>query len=110
MADAVPGVEAATTSVQAELRIFVGKDLRLAGPKRVSYLQAVGGVGGAKLAGLDEEGEETCDEQEQVDRMIEAAHWSIWYFRRWALTCLRRTELRVASDLALRCSQEFEAD
>jgi hypothetical protein len=68
LADAVPGVEAASTPVKSELGVFVGKDLGLACPEGVSYLQAVGGVGGAKLAGLDEEGEESGDEQEQGKR------------------------------------------
>src|SRR5580704_2245779 len=49
LADAVPGVETAATTVKSELGIFVGKDLRLACPERVSYLQAMGGVGGAEF-------------------------------------------------------------
>ncbi len=73
--------------MESELGVFVGKDLGLACPKGVSYLQAVGGVGGAKLAGLDEEGEESGDEQEQGNRMrgSEAEHCSLWYLRRQAL-------------------------
>jgi hypothetical protein len=76
LADTVPGVEAAAASVKPELGVFVGKDLRLTRPEGVGYLQTVGGVGGAELAGLDEEGEESSDEEEQRDwiRGSEAAH------------------------------------
>jgi hypothetical protein len=76
LADTVPGVEAAAAPVKAELGVFVGEDLGLACPEGVGYLQAVGGVGGAKLAGLDEEGEEGGDEKEQGNRMggSEARH------------------------------------
>ncbi len=72
--------------MKSELGVFVGKDLGLACPERVSYLQTVGGVGGAKLAGLDEEGEESGDEQEQGNRMrgSEAGHCFLWYLRRQA--------------------------
>jgi hypothetical protein len=38
LADAVPGVEAAATTVKSELRVFVGKDLGLGCPEGVSYL------------------------------------------------------------------------
>jgi len=55
--------------MESELGVFVGKDLGLACPEGVSYLQAVGGVGGAKFAGLDEEGEESGEKQEQGNRM-----------------------------------------
>jgi hypothetical protein len=81
LADAVPGVETTATTVESELRIFAGKDLGLRCPEGMSYLKAVGGVGGTKLAGLDEEGEESGDKQEQGDRMrgCEAEHWSPWY-------------------------------
>jgi hypothetical protein len=73
--------------MEAELGVFVGKDLGLACPERVSYLETVGGVGGAEFAGLDEEGEESGDEQEQGNRMrgSEAEHCSLWYLRRQAL-------------------------
>jgi hypothetical protein len=76
LTDAVPGVEAAATAVESELRVFVGEDLGLSCPKGVSYLQAVCGVGCAELAGLDEEGEESGDKQEQGDWMrgSEAGH------------------------------------
>jgi hypothetical protein len=62
--------------VESELGVFVGKDLGLGCPEGVSYLQAVGGVGCAELAGLDEEGEESGDKQEQGDwrRGSEAGH------------------------------------
>jgi hypothetical protein len=62
--------------VKAELGVFVGKDLGLACPERVSYLQAVRGIGGAELAGLDKERRESGDEQEQGNRVggSEAEH------------------------------------
>src|SRR5258707_6194728 len=87
LTNAVPGVEAAAASVKSELGVFVGKDLGLARPEGVSYLQTVSGVGGAEFAGLDEEGEESGKEEEQGDRMrgSEATHWSLWYLRRQAL-------------------------
>src|SRR5258705_9813706 len=86
LADAVPGVEAAAASVKSELGVFVRKDLGLARPEGVSYLQTVSGVGGAELAGLDEEGEESGEEEEQRDRMrgSEATHWCLWHLRRQA--------------------------
>jgi hypothetical protein len=76
LADAVPGVEAAAAPVKAKLGVFVGKDLGLACPKGVGYLEAVSGVGGAELAGLDKERRESGDEQEQGNRVgrSEAEH------------------------------------
>ena len=70
--------------MKSELGVFVGKDLGLSCPKGVSYLQAVCGVGGAEFAGLDEEGEESGDEEEQGDWIggSEAEHCSLWYLRR----------------------------
>jgi hypothetical protein len=81
LTDAVPGIEAAATAVESELRVFLGKDLGLVSPKGVGYLQAVRGIGCAKLAGLDEKGKECGDEQEQGNRMrrSKAEHWSLWY-------------------------------
>jgi len=65
LTDAIPGIEAAAASVEPELGIFIGKDLGLAGPEGMRHLETVGGVGGAELTGLDEEGEESRDEKEQ---------------------------------------------
>ena len=83
MADAVPGVEASAAAVKSELWVFVGKDLGLACPEGVSYLQTVRGVGCAKFAGLDEEGEKSGDKEEQGNwrRESGAEHWSLWYVR-----------------------------
>src|SRR5258708_26935271 len=86
LADAVPGVEATAAAVEAELGVFVGEDLGLVCPEGVSYLQAVGGVGGAEFAGLNEEGEERGNEQEHGDWVggNEAGHEPLWYLRRQA--------------------------
>jgi hypothetical protein len=69
--------------MEAELGVFVGEDLGLACPEGMSHLQAVGGVGCAKLAGLDEEGKESSDKEKQGDRVrgSEAEHCSLWYVR-----------------------------
>jgi hypothetical protein len=64
LADAVRGVEAAAATVKSEVRILIRKDLRLAGPEGVSYLETLGGVRSAEFTGLDEEGEKSGDEQE----------------------------------------------
>jgi hypothetical protein len=76
LTDTVPGVEAAATTAESELRVFIGKDLGLSCPEGVSYLQAVRGVGCAELAGLNEEGEEGGNKQDQEDWMrgSEAGH------------------------------------
>jgi hypothetical protein len=83
--------------METELGVFVGKDLGLAGPEGVSYLETVGGVGGAKFAGLNEECEKSGDEQEQGNRMRrrEAAHWFLWYVRRHTLVFSRCRGFRV---------------
>ena len=62
--------------MKSELRVFARKDLGLARPEGMRDLETVGGVGGAEFAGLDEEGEEGGDEQEQEYWMRgNAAHW-----------------------------------
>ena len=73
-------------AVKSKLRVFVGKDLGLASPEGVSYLQPVSSVGCAKFAGLDEEGEKSGDKEEQGNwrRESGAEHWSLWYLRRQA--------------------------
>ena len=57
--------------MQSELRILVRKNLGLACPQRMRHLQPVRGVGRAKLAGLDEEGEKCGDKQQQRQRTRE---------------------------------------
>jgi hypothetical protein len=47
LANAVRSVESATTPMQSEVRVVVRKDLGLASPEGMRYLQAMRGVGRA---------------------------------------------------------------
>ena len=67
LTDPIPGVQAATAAVQSKLRIFIGKDLGLAGPEGMGDLQPVHRVRCAKLAGLDQEGEQAGNQQEKKE-------------------------------------------
>ena len=71
LADAVPAEDLAVATVQAELGIFIGKHLRLRRPQPVCGLQAVHGVGGAQFAGLHDEGEQSCRQTEQDQRIAQ---------------------------------------
>ena len=59
----------AAASVQAELWILVGKDLRLRSPEPVRGLQAVHGVGGAEFARLHDEGEQARGQAQKEERI-----------------------------------------
>ena len=67
MADAVPRIELAAAPVNSELRVFLGENRRLRGPKRMRRLQAVGGVAAAEFARLHDERGEKCREAEKKD-------------------------------------------
>jgi hypothetical protein len=62
--------------MEPEVRVFVGKDLGLAGPEGMRHLQPVGRIRGTQFPGLDEEGEETRDQQEQKER---TRKWPKWH-------------------------------
>jgi hypothetical protein len=59
--------------MDAELGIFLGEDWWLGGPQRVRRLEAVHGVGGAELAGLNDEGDESGDEKQKTEGAAEPA-------------------------------------
>ena len=55
-------MELASPAVDAELGILPGKYRRFRGPPGMRRLQTMRGVGGAKLAGLNDERSESCDD------------------------------------------------
>ena len=71
LADAVPALQAAVAPVDAEFGIFPGKDGRIGGPEGVGGVEAVLSVGGAQLAGLHDEGDESRGEGQEEKRVAE---------------------------------------
>ena len=73
LAHTKPSVESAASAVNAEFRVFIGKDRWLRGPEGVGRLQAVHGVARAELARLHDQCGQAGGEAQQPWRIREPA-------------------------------------